>query len=262
MAVLAAGVACLSPAPALAAPYGQRTLHRGDRGGDVKAMQGYLSRVGRTTPPTGYFGPMSQRSVRGWEKAAKRRADGRLTPGDARALKRAAVRAATGAAAAPAPAAVSAKGPGPGTSGGAGPTTLAPTTGKAELLNDGTAIAPADAPPAVQAVITAGNEIAKNPYVYGGGHNLAFRGPGYDCSGSVSYALHGGGLLASPRASSGFYSYGQAGPGQWITVYANGGHMYMVVAGLRFDTSGARPSRWQTAVRSGAAYRVRHPAGY
>jgi len=124
------------------------------------------------------------------------------------------------------------------------------------------ALAPADAPQAVKDVIAAGNRIALTPYRYGGGH-ASFSDAGYDCSGSVSYALHGGGLLARPLPSSGFYGFGSAGGGRWITVYANGGHMYMVVAGLRFDTSshGAGDSRWTDAQRSSAGYRVRHPDG-
>jgi hypothetical protein len=113
----------------------------------------------------------------------------------------------------------------------------------------------------VQAVIAAGNKIAKKPYRYGGGHGRWNDG-GYDCSGSVSYALHGGGLLKVAQDSSEMESYGAGGKGQWITIYANPGHAWMTVAGLRFDTSGAAPSRWQTARRSSAGYVVRHPRGY
>ena len=109
-------------------------------------------------------------------------------------------------------------------------------------------MAPADAPAAVKAVIAAGNRIATKPYKYGGGH-ARWEDSGYDCSGSVSYALHGGGLLSSSMPSGGFTSWGASGQGRWITIYANSGHMYMVVAGLRFDTSGASPSRWQSDMR-------------
>lgn len=134
---------------------------------------------------------------------------------------------------------------------------------KAAIRRDGTAVAPSNAPAVVKSVIAAGNKIAKTPYRYGGGHG-SFHDSAYDCSGSVSYALHGGNLLSSPRPSSGFYNYGSRGTGRWITTYANGGHMYMVVAGLRFDTSGARQSgsRWQRASRSSHGFVVRHPRGY
>jgi hypothetical protein len=117
-------------------------------------------------------------------------------------------------------------------------------------------------PLAVRRVIAAGNRIAHMPYRYGGGH-ASFVDSGYDCSGSVSYALHGGGLLSSPLDSSEFMSYGAAGRGRWITIYANPGHVYMVVNGVRFDTSGASQSgsRWQHTMRSSAGYTIRHPRG-
>ena len=114
----------------------------------------------------------------------------------------------------------------------------------------------------VQRVIAAGNRIATFPYRYGGGHG-SFDDWAYDCSGSVSYALHGGGLLRSPLASGDFESYGRPGPGRHITIYASTGHVYMVVNGRRFDTS-ARSisgSRWTNEMRSSAGYVVRHPAG-
>ncbi len=133
---------------------------------------------------------------------------------------------------------------------------------RARLLSDGTAQAPKAAPEVVKEVIAAGNQVASLPYRYGGGHGN-WTDTGYDCSGSVSFALHGAGLLAQSAPSTGFYGFGESGPGKWITIYANGGHMYMVVAGLRFDTSGASQSgsRWQTQARSNAGYVVRHPAG-
>jgi hypothetical protein len=152
--------------------------------------------------------------------------------------------------------------------------------GKATLLPNGQAIAPTDAPPEVVAIIAAGNKIATLPYVYGGGHNATFSGRGYDCSGSVSYALHGGGLLTSPLDSSSFMKWGDKGPGSWVTIYANPGHAFMVVAGLRFDTSMRTPivssarrttarrtstilsSRWSTRMRPSDGYVIRHPAGF
>ncbi|HEX7292672.1 MAG TPA: hypothetical protein VF250_16250 [Conexibacter sp.] len=131
----------------------------------------------------------------------------------------------------------------------------------ATLLPDGTAAAPPGAPAAVVAVIAAGNRIAALPYRWGGGH-ARWEDSGYDCSGSVGYALHGGALLDVTVTSGDLMSYGEPGPGTWITIYANRDHVYMVVAGLRFDTSGARPSRWQVASRSAAGYAVRHPTDF
>ena len=120
------------------------------------------------------------------------------------------------------------------------------------------------APPAgaVQRVIAAGDRIASLPYKYGGGHQ-SFDDTGYDCSGSVSYALHGAGLLDAPLDSGQFMDWGASGKGRHITIYANPGHVYMVVDGRRFDTSGATAagSRWQTTMRSSAGYTVRHPPG-
>jgi cell wall-associated NlpC family hydrolase len=127
----------------------------------------------------------------------------------------------------------------------------------------GTAVAPLDAPNVVAAVIQAGNEIARTPYKWGGGHG-AWADTGYDCSGSVSFALAGAGLLGSPLDSTGFERWGAAGPGRWITVYANSVHAFMVVAGLRFDTGGLDAptrTRWQPSVRSTAGFVARHPPG-
>jgi hypothetical protein len=117
-------------------------------------------------------------------------------------------------------------------------------------------------PITVRRVIAAASRIAHAPYRYGGGH-ASFHDSGYDCSGSVSYALHGGGLLDAPLDSGELMSYGEPGPGRWITIYAHGGHTYMTVRGRRFDTTGrgATGSRWQWAHRSTAGYTVRHPPG-
>jgi hypothetical protein len=111
-------------------------------------------------------------------------------------------------------------------------------------------------------VIAAGDEIATRPYVFGGGHG-SFQSTGYDCSGSVSYALHGGGLLSSPEDSSALESYGEAGPGQHITIYANSEHAFMVIDGKRFDTVAQQETgtRWSDSMTSSAGYVVRHPAG-
>jgi cell wall-associated NlpC family hydrolase len=137
-----------------------------------------------------------------------------------------------------------------------------PTGPVPKVLPDGTAVAPANAPAVVKAVIAAGNEVATKPYKWGGGHG-AWRDSGYDCSGSVSFALAGAGLLDAPLASGGFLTYGASGPGRWITLYTNPGHMFMVVAGLRFDTSGAAGgTRWQPVDgRSYGGFTVRHPPG-
>jgi cell wall-associated NlpC family hydrolase len=111
-------------------------------------------------------------------------------------------------------------------------------------------------------VIAAGDEIATRPYVYGGGHG-SFQSEGYDCSGSVSYALHGGGLLSSPEDSSGLESYGEPGPGRDITIYADAEHAFMVIDGKRFDTVAQQETgtRWSDSMTSTAGYVVRHPAG-
>jgi cell wall-associated NlpC family hydrolase len=133
---------------------------------------------------------------------------------------------------------------------------------RARVLRDGTAIAPDNAPDVVKRVIMAGNEIAKFPYKWGGGHG-AWRDNGYDCSGSVSFALAGAGLLGRPLTSGLFMNYGAPGPGHWITIYPSPGHIFMYVAGLRFDTSGQgrAGTRWQEDSRSTAGFAVRHIPG-
>ena len=133
---------------------------------------------------------------------------------------------------------------------------------RARVLSDGTAVAPDNAPEVVKRVILAANEIAKFPYKWGGGHG-AWRDNGYDCSGSVSFALAGAGLLNRPLTSGLFMDYGEPGRGRWITIYANSGHIFMVVAGLRFDTSGQgrAGTRWQEEARSTAGFAVRHIPG-
>ncbi len=130
------------------------------------------------------------------------------------------------------------------------------------LLSHGAAIAPADAPAAVRAAIAAANHIRHKPYIWGGGHG-SFRARGYDCSGSVSYVLHAAGLLSFPEVSGALAHWGVKGEGKWITVYANGGHAFMIIAGLRFDTSGAGQSgpRWRTDSRWFRGFHRRHPAG-
>jgi hypothetical protein len=139
-------------------------------------------------------------------------------------------------------------------------------------LVDGRVIAPASAPRRVKRVIEAANRLVEKPYIYGGGHKpfSSTLDIGYDCSGAVSYALYGGRLLRSPLPSGSLMSWGEEGPGEWITVYAHGGHAYIVVAGLRFDTSLRDPDapgpstgpRWSRTLRESDAFVARHPSGY
>jgi septal ring factor EnvC (AmiA/AmiB activator) len=132
---------------------------------------------------------------------------------------------------------------------------------EAELISESEASAPASAPQAVKEVIAAANAIATTPYIWGGGHG-SFESSGYDCSGAVSYALHGGGLLESPLDSTGLTTWGEPGPGRWITVYGNSGHAWMVIAGLAFDTSGGAGPRWHDPwPNSPEGFIARHPAG-
>jgi hypothetical protein len=156
------------------------------------------------------------------------------------------------------------------TGGATAPGSTAPApalgpAGKAKLLKNGTAVAPAGSPIQVQMAINAGNQLRTYPYRYGGGHR-SFFDSGYDCSGAVSYVLHGAGLLKSPMPSGPLASgWGSAGKGRWITVYANGGHAYMVVAGLRFDTSAVGESlnagsgpRWRASKRPAKGYTAKY----
>lgn len=234
----------LVPTAAHGASLGKRSLQQGMRGHDVRVLQDFLTRLGVPTIVDGVYGPGTASKVRQWERASKLRADGRVTRVDSRRMRR---QLASGVrlqrAVAPAPAAA--------------------PRGKATIGSDGRAIAPAGAPEAVKRIIAAGNRIHDLPYRYGGGHAPNFRDSAYDCSGSVSYALRGAGLIASPLASGGFYSWGKSGAGRWVTIYTHSGHMYMVVAGLRFDTSGRDRgnTRWQADLRSTSGFTARHPAG-
>jgi cell wall-associated NlpC family hydrolase len=128
----------------------------------------------------------------------------------------------------------------------------------------GVVLAPPGVPPRVKGVITAANTIVGRPYAWGGGHG-SWYASGYDCSGAVSFALAGGGFLASPLASGQFESWGAAGPGRWITIYASPSHAYAVIAGFRWDTvgdaSGSGP-RWHRAGVPPAGFVARHPPGY
>ncbi len=134
---------------------------------------------------------------------------------------------------------------------------------------NGRAVAPRGAPARVRRVITAANRLVRKPYRYGGGHGTFSSGldTGYDCSGAVSYALHGGDLLEGQLDSGSFMGWGAAGTGAWITIYANRGHAYVVIAGLRLDTSaagdprGVKGPRWRPTLRSSRGFKARHPVG-
>jgi len=232
-----AALTLIGAADAAAASYGSRTLGKGASGSDVKRLQRYLDRAGYDTTADGQFGPATARSVRGFERDEDRRANGRATRYEQRLVRSRAARQE------------------PVEEEGA-------ATEKAYLDEDGLAVAPASAPAEVKAIIEAGNKIATKPYKYGGGHGR-WRDSGYDCSGSISYALHGAGLLDSPLDSTGFMSWGERGRGEWVTIRANAGHAYMIVAGLRFDTSARRQTgnRWSETMRSARGYRGRHPEG-
>lgn len=144
---------------------------------------------------------------------------------------------------------------------GNGPTSDAAVS-EADVLKNGIALPPIEAPGAVRDIIEAGNTIARSPYLWGGGHGK-WLDKGYDCSGSISFALASAGLLGEPLDSGRLMSWGAAGKGKWVTIYSNPGHVFMVVAGVRFDTSGTRVSgsRWQKSMREGGDYVVRHPPG-
>jgi hypothetical protein len=144
------------------------------------------------------------------------------------------------------------------------PTPVMPTG----RIIDGKAYPPADAPPEVQQAIWSGNEIVGKPYKYGGGHARVVD-TGYDCSGTVSYALLGGGLMdGTPLDSGRFMKWGESGAGSWVTVYTNPGHAFVVIAGMRLDTSaagdpsGLKGPRWRPALRETTGFKARHPEGF
>jgi len=248
---LAAVGAGMVPATADAA-LGGRTLRVGARGADVRELQGYLDAAGYPASQTGYFTIYTARRVREFEMDHRLRVNGIVEPAQARQIRAAATASPSSGGTTP--------------SGGTAPTAVRTTFvpgPRARLLADGTAAAPASAPPVVKRVIAAGNVIARTPYKWGGGH-ARWNDTGYDCSGTVAYALRGGGFLGGATPSFGsFNNFGAPGTGRWITLVMNSGHIYMVVAGLRFDSSGraVTGSRWQTQMRPLAGWRIRHPAG-
>jgi peptidoglycan hydrolase-like protein with peptidoglycan-binding domain len=235
--LVAAALSLTITAEAVGAGYATRTLSQGASGSDVRALQRYLDEAGYDTSADGQFGPATRRSVMSFESAEQRTVNGRASRGEQR-MVRARASAAGGDEPAEAP------------------------TEKAYIGSDGLAVAPSSAPEEVQAIIEAGNAIATKPYKYGGGH-ARWNDSGYDCSGSVSYVLHAAGLLNRALDSTGFMTWGEAGRGTWITIRSNPSHAYMIVAGLRFDTSARSRTgtRWSEQMRSASGYRGRHPDG-
>jgi len=222
---------------------GERTLRLGMHGHDVRVLQGYLTLVGYPTGVDGAFGPATKANVIQFQQVQGLNANGVFNYADNLALRQAVALALAGGA-----------------------------VSKATINSNGTATAPSGAPALVQKVIAAANQIIDKPYRYAGGH-ARWNDSGYDCSGAVSYALHGAGLLSSPEDSTGLESYGSPGPGKWITIYADSGHTWIVVAGIAFDTadyggpnipSGTGP-RWRSNptgnLADGGNYVVRHPSG-
>jgi peptidoglycan hydrolase-like protein with peptidoglycan-binding domain len=242
LACVLTALVALVVAPTALARFGQTTLRRGSSGHDVKVLQSWLTHLGYRTTIDGSYGSRTVRSVRRFERHEDIRVDGVVSISEQRLLRKLMQQLASQPSdpASPVPGA------------------------KARLSSDGrTAQPPADAPVQVQQVIAAANEITDTPYRYGGGHAGGFNDTAFDCSGAVSHALHGANLVSQPMDSTDLESWGSRGRGQWITVYANSGHAYLVVAGLRFDTSGSGESgpRWRTTRASTSGYVARHPAG-
>jgi hypothetical protein len=285
-----AGVVAATAVPvATAAAAGSGLLQRGDGGGRVRGVQHRLGIGG-----DGKFGPHTEHAVRMFQKR-----NGLDVDGVVGAATLAKLRGGSGGGHASGGAGDGARGRGPsvarlqkrigvGADGVFGPATMravkrfqsrhglardgvvGPATWEAAGVSGPTPLlkrahlggASAGDSGKLSAVVAGADRIASAPYVYGGGHG-SFTSAGYDCSGSVSYALHNAGLLKSPLNSSAFESYGKPGPGKHVTIYANSGHVYMVVNGRRFDTSARWQSgtRWTSQSRSSSGYVARHPAG-
>ena len=220
---------------------GERPLKQGMRGHDVRVLQGYLTVAGFPTSIDGDFGPGTKANAIKFESAHQLTANGIVTYDQTRVLRQVVSTALVGG-----------------------------SVSKATINSDGTATAPPGAPPAVQAMIAAANKIIDKPYIYAGGHGR-WNDNGYDCSGAVSFALHGAGMLSSPEDSTELESYGAPGPGKWVTIYANAGHTWIVIAGIAFDTAHFGPTtpggtgpRWLSDptgnLADGGNYVVRHPA--
>ena len=223
---------------------GVRLLRQGLHGNDVTILQGYLTIAGYPTSVDGNFGPATAASVAAFKQAhSMAPANGVAGPSFIKALETAITAYESDV-----------------------------PTGTTTINPDGTATAPAGAPAAVQAAIAAANQIIGTSYCVGGGHGQ-WKSSCYDCSGSASYVLHGAGLLSSSEDSTGLESYGQAGPGKWITIYSDPSHAFIVIGGRAFDTadyggpnipSGTGP-RWRSNplgnLADGGNYVVRHPPG-
>jgi peptidoglycan hydrolase-like protein with peptidoglycan-binding domain len=276
-----AALALAAPAAAEAGP-----LKRGSNGPRVAKVQRWLG-----LQPDRMFGPQTRRAVKRFQRRNGLTVDGVVGPATWAALRRSAARRSSSGSSSSGRSAVAhlqrrlgiaADGVfGPATEaavkrfqrsrgltadGIVGPATWSAlgSPGRSAVLRrrGGAPGVSRNAPAVVRRVVAAANRIADKPYKYGGGH-ARWEDTGYDCSGSVSYALHGAGLLSSPLTSGGFMSWGDPGPGRHITIYANEEHVYMVIDGRRFDTTGRSESgtRWQAEQRSSAGYVVRHPPG-
>ena len=230
--------------PSTANQLRRRMLRQGLHGNDVTILQGYLTIAGIPTSVDGRFGPQTAASVAAFKQAHNiTPANGVAGPAFVRALR----------------SAISAY-------------TSDVPAGTATINPDGTATAPAGAPPAVQAMISAANQILNTSYCVGGGHGN-WNSSCYDCSGSVSYVLHAAGLLSSSEDSTGLESYGSTGPGRWVSIYSDPSHAFIVIAGRAFDTAnyggpnipGGSGPRWRSNplgnLADGGHYVVSHPPG-
>jgi len=281
------------PSSASADTYGSRTLSVGTRGSDVKQLQRYLALAGHQIVRDGEFGSRTARALKVTERNLELNIDGVATRREQRAIRRAVKRPGSGGsayAAPPPPPPPQTVVPGAAGQVGADGFAVAPQSAPPavqSVVAAGNAIALTpykwggghgswidtgyDCSGSVSYALHGASLLnsplvsgafALTPYKWGGGHG-SWIDTGYDCSGSVSYALHGASLLNSPLVSGAFAAWGERGPGQWITIYANASHVYMVVAGMRFDTSARSQtgSRWTTTMRSSDGFAVTHPVG-
>jgi peptidoglycan hydrolase-like protein with peptidoglycan-binding domain len=263
LSTLVTGSAVLAPVTQNggSAHLGNRVLKEGMHGHDVRVLQAYLTVDGYATTVDGDFGPSTESSVVAWQSASDVTDDGIVTYADSRLLRKDVAKVESTPKTASDPTTT--------------PTAPATTPGAtATIDSNGNATAPASAPALVQEMIAAANSIDTKPYIYAGGH-ASWNAPGYDCSGSVSFVLHAAGLLSTPEDSTQLESFGSAGAGQWVTVYANAGHTWIVIAGLAFNTGHWGPTtpagsgpRWLIKADATAnlndgtgGYVVRHPSG-
>jgi len=224
-------------------PFGNQTLQEGSSGGEVTLLQFYLDDVGVSTPVDGQYGSTTKQSVKRFQADRGLPVTGRVGQKTGKAI-----------------------------GGAIQQLDAIKPNGRTKIHWSGKATAPSNAPAVVKAVVAAANQIINTSYCYAGGHG-SWKSSCYDCSGSVSYALHGANLLSSPEDSTSLESYGAPGPGKWITIYANSGHTFIVVAGRAFDTANYggpnRPAgtgpRWRSNptgnLADGGTYVERHPPG-